>query len=78
MVAALYVRTLFADLTHVVEEQRLYLIVLGFFSALEQRVVDLGEDPGQVLSQTIHHQLATALHQFAEAWLNATVGKGLH
>ena len=55
MIAAFNLRTLPADLAHVVEEQGLHLIVLGFFGAFEQRVVDLGKDPRQVFSQAVHH-----------------------
>ncbi|MNT66440.1 hypothetical protein D3C72_2045050 [compost metagenome] len=76
MVGALDLRSLLANLAHAVEEQGLCLIVLGFFRALEQSVIDLGKDARQLFRQPVHHQLATALHQLAKAWLDATAGEG--
>ena len=68
-------QALAADLAHVVEEQRLHLVVLGLFRAFEQGVVDLAEHAAEVFCQAVHHQLAAGLHQIAEAWLYATAGE---
>lgn len=75
VIEAFDLRSLSTDLAHAVEEQRLHLIVLGFFRAFEEGVVDLGEDAGQVLGKVVHHQLATAQHEIAEARLDTSVGQ---
>src|SRR5690606_8045248 len=78
VIAAFDLRTLTANFTHAVEEQGLYLIVLGFFRALEQGVVDLAEYTVEMLRQSVHHQLAAGLHQIAEARLDAAAGEADH
>ena len=75
VVAALDLRAQFAHVAHGVEEQALHLVVLGFFRAVEQRVINLGEQPREVLGEIVHHQLAAVLHQFAEARLDGAAGK---
>ncbi|MCY1247562.1 hypothetical protein D9M72_609070 [compost metagenome] len=76
MIGALHRRALASDLAHAVEEQRLDLVVLGFLGALEERVVDLGEDFAQQLGQAVHRQLPAVLHELAEARLYAAAGDG--
>ncbi|MCY1522313.1 hypothetical protein D9M68_571590 [compost metagenome] len=75
VIAALDTRALTADFAHVVEEQRLHLVVLGLFRTFEKGVVNLAEHAGQMLGQAVHRQLPAVLHQFAEAWLDDPAGK---
>ncbi|MCY1422167.1 hypothetical protein D9M71_378400 [compost metagenome] len=76
VIGALQGGPLAADLAHAVEEQRLDLVVLGLLGALEERVVDLGEDFAQQLGQAVHRQLPAVLHELAEARLYAATGDG--
>jgi len=78
VVAALDLWALAADLAHVVEEQRLHLVVLGFLGAFEQGVIDLAEYTAQMLRQSIHHQFAAGLYQIAEARLYTAAGEANH
>lgn len=78
VVAALDLWTLAADLAHVVEEQRLHLVVLGFLGAFEQGVIDLAEYTAQMLRQSVHHQFAAGLYQIAEARLYTAAGEANH
>ncbi|MCY1516014.1 hypothetical protein D9M68_506210 [compost metagenome] len=78
VIGAFYLWALLADVPHAVEEEGLYLVVLGLLGAFEEGVVDLAEHPGEMLRQAVHHQLPAALHQFAEARLYAAAGQGRH
>ncbi|MNF97272.1 hypothetical protein D3C84_800930 [compost metagenome] len=78
VISAFYLRALLADVPHAVEEEGLHLVILGLLGALEERVVDLGEDAGEMLRQAVHHQLAAALYQFSEARLYTAAGQGRH